>query len=104
MNEPPNQSLQWIAASRRPLSFIVNGDDGFFPCHQLVGPVFDSCDTSTNDPRGTKESLHGRRLQEMANARLMGCGGIRRIMTRLVRVVSLRQAISPPHEIASLLP
>jgi hypothetical protein len=23
MNEPPNQSLQWIAASRRPLSFIV---------------------------------------------------------------------------------
>ena len=24
MNEPPNQSLQWIAASRRPLSFIVS--------------------------------------------------------------------------------
>ena len=23
MNEPLNQSLQWIAASRRPLSFIV---------------------------------------------------------------------------------
>jgi len=23
MNEPPNQSLQWIAASRRLLSFIV---------------------------------------------------------------------------------
>ncbi len=23
MNEPPNQSLQWITASRRPLSFIV---------------------------------------------------------------------------------
>ena len=24
MNEPPNQSLQWIAAARRPLSFIVS--------------------------------------------------------------------------------
>ena len=31
-----------------------------------------------NHPRGTKKSLHGRRLQETVNVRLMGRSGIRR--------------------------
>ena len=37
----------------------------------------DSWDALKNDPRGTKESLHGRELQETVGARLMGRGGIR---------------------------
>ena len=46
--------------------------------------------------RGAKESLHGRVLQEMVNARLMGRGSIRTLKKRMPRDQSKAQLSSQP--------
>ena len=46
---------RWLVHSAVPVNTTVNGDDGLFPCHQLVGPVFVSCDTPSNDPSRDQE-------------------------------------------------